>query len=141
MKSIAVISVILIGLLTGCGGQRSADAAPVTAATEQKLAVDPAASLPAPIQALIKTIQAEEPTNPPSSLLRYQINGRLYFYRPSYCCDFPSVLYNEKAEPVCEPDGGFTGRGDGRCEWFSAHKDNGERVWSDKRNMRYQGAQ
>lgn len=135
MKVISMLSAVMLVLLTGCASQSKANP---SEPLPQKTASS-AQALPLPMQALIKEILAEQPTNPPSSILRYRIDANVYFYRPSYCCDFPSVLYNEQGVRICEPDGGFTGRGDGRCEWFRAHKKDGVTVWRDKRGDSLKG--
>jgi hypothetical protein len=48
-------------------------------------------------------------------LIRHLIAGRVYYYAVSGCCDQLNPLYDAEGEYVCAPDGGFTGRGDGRC--------------------------
>jgi len=40
------------------------------------------------------------------------------------CCDIPSVLYDTAGTVVCAPDGGFIGRGDGRCPDFISQRSN-----------------
>jgi hypothetical protein len=41
----------------------------------------------------------------------------VYFLQPSYC-DQMSLLYDEEGNVSCSPDGGLTGKGDGRCPTF-----------------------
>ena len=48
-------------------------------------------------------------------VIRHLIAGRVYYYAGSECCDQLNALYDAEGEYVCAPDGGFTGRGDGRC--------------------------
>ena len=45
------------------------------------------------------------------------------------CCDIPSVLYDTAGTVVCAPDGGFTGRGDGRCPAFISQRSNEKVLW------------
>jgi hypothetical protein len=55
------------------------------------------------------------------------------YYVPSKCCDVPSVLYDSAGAVVCSPDGGITGKGDGRCtDFFDARRDEVV-VWRDPR--------
>jgi hypothetical protein len=48
-------------------------------------------------------------------VLRHLIDGRVYYYAVSPCCDIYNPLYDELGKYVCAPDGGFSGRGDERC--------------------------
>lgn len=48
-------------------------------------------------------------------VVRYAIAGATYYYVESPCCDLYNPVYDARGKFVCAPDGGFTGRGDGRC--------------------------
>ena len=85
------------------------------------------------VDALIARLQAEPVANPPASVWRYHYAGRTVFYVPPKCCDFPSELYEADGDVICQPDGGLTGRGDGRCPDFHATRRDGVRVWLDPR--------
>ena len=52
---------------------------------------------------------------------RYIYQGRPVYYvqASSLCCDQMSMLYDAEGNLICMPDGGYTGRGDGRCADFS----------------------
>jgi len=49
------------------------------------------------------------------NVVRHVINGQVFYYVRSPCCDFHNYLYAADGSYVCAPDGGFTGKGDGRC--------------------------
>lgn len=49
------------------------------------------------------------------TVVRYLIDGKAYYYVRSPCCDLHNHLYDSAGDYLCAPDGGFTGRGDGRC--------------------------
>ena len=70
---------------------------------------------PACIGDLIADMEAEPVRNPPSSITEYVIDGERYFYIPPYCCDAYSELLDDECETVCNPDGGFDGKGSGTC--------------------------
>jgi hypothetical protein len=55
------------------------------------------------------------------------------WYVPARCCDVPGVVYAADGSMLCEPDGGITGRGDGRCPDFAAARRDGVVVWRDPR--------
>jgi hypothetical protein len=48
-------------------------------------------------------------------IVRYAIDGQTYYYVRSPCCDMGNRLYDAQGNYVCAPDGGFAGRGDGKC--------------------------
>ena len=85
------------------------------------------------LHALTAQLGSEPVSNPPQRILRYQYNDSTVFYQPPVCCDRPSVLYDEQGGVLCSPDGGMTGRGDGRCADFHAQKSDETLVWKDQR--------
>ena len=46
---------------------------------------------------------------------RYVLNDKVYYSFTAPCCDQLNPLYDEQANYVCAPSGGFTGRGDEKC--------------------------
>lgn len=89
--------------------------------------------VPACITEKITAMKAAEVKNPPLSLWQYQYNGQTVYYIPSYCCDIPSELYNSQCNLICSPDGGITGRGDGKCSDFFDKRTDGKLIWKDDR--------
>lgn len=81
----------------------------------------------------LEKIAAEPMSNPPTQVFRYRYRGEVVYYRPPRCCDVQGELYDAQGELVCFPDGGFSGRGDGRCADFHAVRSDCEVVWSDPR--------
>lgn len=68
------------------------------------------------------------------SVWRCIYKNQIVYYLPPRCCDIPSVLYNEPGNIICSPDGGFTGRGDGRCQDFFEERKNCEAIGKDTRS-------
>lgn len=93
---------------------------------------DPA-SLPICIQDLIKKHQSEEIKNPPIKIYSYSYNGMTVYYETAPCCDMFSNLYNKECVLLGHPDGGITGRGDGKFPDFATIATNQKLVWEDKR--------
>jgi hypothetical protein len=93
----------------------------------------PAAALPKCINKLIVQFKAEEVQNPPRKIFSYTYNGNPVYYVPAPCCDFFSDLYDKNCELIAHPDGGFTGKGDGRAKDFNKTKTNERLVWADPR--------
>ena len=116
MKSaIAVIAIALLSLLGP-----AACAAPDT-------------SQAAWVSSLIAKFKIEPVANPPHRIMSFRYRDQAVYYVPPSCCDQPSVLYDAKGEVLCAPDGGMTGRGDGRCADFYQQRSEESLVWSDPR--------
>ena len=74
--------------------------------------------------------------NPPAKLLKCEYKGKTVYYLPPRCCDIPSILYDEKGDEICAPDGGLTGRGDGKCSDFAQQRRNCSVIWEDHRKYK-----
>ena len=82
---------------------------------------------------LISQLEGEAPANPPAKFYRYTYNNQEVYYLTSRCCDIPGKLFDKDGNQLCEPDGGITGRGDGRCPDFAEKRTNETLIWEDKR--------
>jgi hypothetical protein len=90
--------------------------------------------LPPFVTQLISRYEADPLANPPASIWRYTYKGAVVFYVPPSCCDVASELYDHDGQLVCGPDGGITGRGDGKCPDFFEQRADELLVWRDNRN-------
>jgi hypothetical protein len=90
-------------------------------------------TIPVCIKKLIASFKKEEKQNPPRSVYSYTYNGKTVYYVPPICCDFFSDLYDEHCNIIAHPDGGFTGRGDGKLPDFRTARTNEKLIWHDKR--------
>lgn len=90
-------------------------------------------SAPECILQKIAAIKAEEVWNPPAKVFEYDYNGQKVYYIPARCCDIPSSLYDSNCKLICNPDGGFTGKGDGKCTDFAQKRTNEKLIWQDDR--------
>jgi len=88
---------------------------------------------PACIQKEIEKIKSEEVWNPPASVWQYEYNGQTVYYIPAHFADIPSQLLDNNCNPICSPDGGFTGEGDGKCSDFISKRANPKLIWQDER--------
>ncbi|WP_231403080.1 DUF6970 domain-containing protein [Hymenobacter guriensis] len=89
---------------------------------------------PAWLQKRIAELGAtEKPQNPKARILSYRLDGQLVYYFNAPCCDQYSTLYSAKGTVLCRPDGGFTGRGDGKCPDFEKKRTEERLVWEDPR--------
>ncbi|MGA1823986.1 MAG: DUF333 domain-containing protein [bacterium] len=89
--------------------------------------------LPSWLSQLIATLEQEPVANPPAKIIRYTYHDSIVYFVPQKCCDFPSILYDDQGTVLCNPDGGFTGRGDGRCPDFFSARTNEKIIWADER--------
>ena len=88
---------------------------------------------PSWLTALIARLESEPVANPPATIGRYDYKGQVVFFLPQRCCDQMSVLYGLDGSVICHPDGGITGKGDGRCSDFFAQRRDERLVWRDSR--------
>ena len=88
--------------------------------------------LPDCIKEKIVEIEGQEVWNPPAEVWKWTVDEETYYYFTSAGYDQFNYLYNSDCELVCAPDGGFSGRGDGKCPDFL---DDAEKklVWKDNR--------
>ena len=85
------------------------------------------------IISLVATFEKDPVGNPPQSIYQYLYNGEIVYYVPPQCCDQFSTLYDANGKVICAPDGGFTGRGDGKCSDFFQERKNEKLIWKDSR--------
>ena len=114
----------------GAGGDAGVDAAPTG---DGSLPTFPSCEDPDWLQEMISGLEDMEPGNPPYSITRYTYDGMTVFYLPAQCCDQLSVLLDRCGDPICAPDGGFSGEGDGRCTDFHETAADESLIWQDPR--------
>lgn len=119
---------ILISVL-GCGPVKKS-ASDVPAPQGSRVISD---SLPVCVRVLVEKFQSEPVTNPPRSVYRYIYQGKKVYYVGGVCCDQYSDLYNDSCRIMGHPDGGITGRGDGKIKDFGTEKSDEKLMWADTR--------
>ena len=62
-------------------------------------------------------------------ITRYTYKGKFVYYFKMPCCDQLNVLYDGDGNELCKPDGGFTGKGDGKCNDFDELKKDPLLIW------------
>ncbi len=88
---------------------------------------------PAWLKARIADVLAERKRNPLTHIYKYLYDGQTVYYITAPCCDQYSQVFDTKGRLVCQPDGGITGKGDGKCRDFNKRKSNEKLVWQDPR--------
>lgn len=73
----------------------------------------------------VKKFISESQNDPTASLIRYEYKNQTVYFKPvTKCCDQMSTVLDENGDYLCSPDGGFTGRGDGKCADFFQKRKN-----------------
>lgn len=85
------------------------------------------------LQSRIQNILATRKRNPIIRISRYQYEGETVYYETAPCCDQQSTVYNLEGKILCHPEGGITGKGDGKCANFQKRRTNEQLVWQDPR--------
>jgi len=85
------------------------------------------------LRSRIQTILATRKRNPIIRISRYDYEGETVYYESAPCCDQQSILYDAQGKVLCHPEGGITGKGDGKCTNFDKRKTNEQLVWQDPR--------
>ena len=103
--------------------------------TRSPPAAPPPSTLPAPpwLQRLIGQLRAQPPGNSPLTVWRDRYRGQVVYDLPPQCCDQTSVLFDAGGTLIGAPDGGLTGRGDGRVGDFYKLRQEGLLLWRDPR--------
>lgn len=80
----------------------------------------------------LDSLQSLPLQNPPLAIYSFTFNGEKVYYFTAPCCDQYTSLYNQKGILICNPDGGITGEGDGKCPDFYDKRSNENLIWQQK---------
>lgn len=82
----------------------------------------------------ISSFESVDVKNSPGQIQSFKYNSNLVYYvsQPA-CCDQYSALYDESGNIICHPDGGITGKGDGKCSDFFELRAEMKVIWLDER--------
>ena len=87
------------------------------------------AAVPTCIKNKIDSFKLKEAHEKPQRVLEYMYKGKKVYYVVMPCCDFFNEVYDDKCNFLGAPDGGFTGKGDGKIPDFFAEAKNEKLVW------------
>ncbi|MBK7376939.1 MAG: hypothetical protein IPJ02_15760 [Chitinophagaceae bacterium] len=68
----------------------------------------------------------------PQRVTEYSYKGKKVYYVAMPCCDFFNEVYDDTCNLLGSPDGGFSGRGDGKLPDFFTEAKNEKPVWKAK---------
>ena len=66
----------------------------------------------------------------PQSITRYSYHDKTVYYMKAPCCDKYNIVFDSTCNILGYPDGGFTGKGDGKMTDFFKEAKDGKVVWS-----------
>lgn len=127
MKPLVFIVAVVI---TSCNASKAVQGDPDIPTYPRAAIID---SIPVCLKKLIIQYKSEEKQNPPRSIYSYTFKGQTVYYVSAPCCDFFSDLYDSSCNLIAHPDGGITGRGDGKLPDFAETRSNEKLVWKDER--------
>ena len=90
--------------------------------------------MPSCLDAKIKTMKSAPSKGSPLSVIQYTYKEQTVYYMVSPCCDKYNVVYDSVCNVLGYPDGGFTGRGDGKMSDFYKEVTNKKIIW-EKNNQ------
>lgn len=90
------------------------------------------ANMPVCLATKIDSIKRDGKVNPPTSVIQYSYKGSPVYYVTAGCCDQFNEVYDANCKQMGAPDGGVTGKGDGKLTDFYANATNKRVVWENK---------
>ena len=90
-------------------------------------------TLPICIKNKIDSFKVKEAHERPQRVVEYLYKGKKVYYVVMPCCDFFNEVYDENCKMLGSPDGGFTGKGDGKLPDFFTEAKNEKLIWEPKK--------
>lgn len=90
----------------------------------------PGNELPACLKQKIEEFGTLPKKYQPAFIMAYTYQGKKVFFIPERCCDQLAEVVDEQCQVICNPSGGITGMGDGRCTDFLKIAKDSVRVWT-----------
>lgn len=85
--------------------------------------------LPSCLRSKIDSMSANPNEGAPQSVTRYNYKDQTVYYMKASCCDKYNIVFDSVCNVLGYPDGGFTGRGDGKMPDFFKDAKDGKVVW------------
>jgi len=89
--------------------------------------------MPACLAAKIKAMASDPQEGSPLSINRFTYHQQTVYYMVSPCCDKYNVVYDSVCHILGYPDGGITGRGDGKMQDFEKEATDKKVIWQIKK--------
>lgn len=98
-----------------------------------RVAISDTTARPRWLQDRIAAVLNQRRQNPTIRILSYRYRDQTVYYQSAPCCDQFSTVFDSRGRVICQPDGGLTGKGDGKCPDFEKNKSEEKLVWQDPR--------
>lgn len=86
--------------------------------------------LPACFKSKIDSMATNPNAGTPESITCYNYRGQIVYYMKAPCCDKYNIAFDSNCNVLGYPDGGITGKGDGKMPDFFKEVKDGKVVWS-----------
>jgi hypothetical protein len=98
----------------------------IASCTVHKKAAD--TDMPACLAKMLDSLK-KEGVNMPGSITKYSYRSKTVYYVLSGCCDQFNPVYDNECNILGAPDGGLTGKGDGKLTGFKDEATNPQLIW------------
>lgn len=89
-------------------------------------------NMPSCLATRIDSLKKVPNVNPPQLVIQYSYKGNAVYYVTAGCCDKFNEVYDASCKYLGAPDGGVTGKGDGKLTDFFAMATNKKVIWNNK---------
>ena len=86
-------------------------------------------AVPTCIKNKIDSFKLKEPHEKPQRVFEYVYKSKKVYYVVMPCCDFFNEVYDANCNFLGAPDGGFTGKGDGKIPDFFEEAKSEKLIW------------
>jgi hypothetical protein len=90
-------------------------------------------NVPSCINNKIESFKKQPKQNPPRSITQYTYKDKKVYYITEPCCDQFSEVFDNNCNLLGHPDGGYTGKGDGKLPGFKEDAKDEKLIWKDDR--------
>lgn len=105
----------------------------ITGGEDKMVTTDSALTgIPSCMQKMIDSFKTVPKHEQPQKVMQYRYKGKLVYYVNAHCCDFFNALYDSNCNLMGYPDGGFTGKGDGKFPDFAKSVTEEKVIWENK---------
>lgn len=88
--------------------------------------------MPTCLREKIENMSRDKSEGKPVSVTQFSYKGQKVYYMVAPCCDKFNIVYDSACNILGYPDGGFTGRGDGKMPDFEKEAINPKIIWQAK---------
>ena len=85
--------------------------------------------MPSCLSSKIEIMKNDPSQGEPLSISQYTYKGKTVYYVASACCDKYNIVYDSACNLLGYPDGGYTGKGDGKMSDFYSEAENKKVIW------------